>query len=210
MIKNLFFDMGGVIFLQDTPEAFRRFRAAGIDTDFYMGEHGQKDFFLDLETGAIDADEFCRRMSEAVGRPVTGEEARLCWWGFIGGVPVERLRFILQLRRDYHVCLLSNTNPFIMSYMRSPQFSSDGYPISHYFDSQFCSYEMKAYKPDAEFFKFVLNRDGLVAEESLFVDDSLKNIRAAESLGIKGLHVEQNGDWTSALRIYLEQSGSGK
>ena len=37
MIKNILFDMGGVIFQQDTAEAFRRFRQAGIDPDIYMG-----------------------------------------------------------------------------------------------------------------------------------------------------------------------------
>ena len=69
MIKNILFDMGGVVFVQDTPEAFRRFRAMGIDTDYYMGAYGQKDFFLELEEGKIDADEFCLRMAKATERP---------------------------------------------------------------------------------------------------------------------------------------------
>lgn len=68
MIKNILFDMGGVIFRQNSEEAFRRFREAGVNTDEYMGEYGQKGFFLDVETGKIDAGEFCRRMAEAAGR----------------------------------------------------------------------------------------------------------------------------------------------
>ena len=67
MIKNLLFDMGGVIFRQNSEEAYRRFRAMGVNTDDYMGEYGQKGFFLDVETGKIDAGEFCRRMAEAAG-----------------------------------------------------------------------------------------------------------------------------------------------
>ena len=47
MIKNLLFDMGGVIFRQNSEEAYRRFRAMGVNTDDYMGEYGQKGFFLD-------------------------------------------------------------------------------------------------------------------------------------------------------------------
>ena len=50
MIKNLLFDMGGVIFRQNSEEAYRRFRAMGVNTDDYMGEYGQKGFFLDVET----------------------------------------------------------------------------------------------------------------------------------------------------------------
>ena len=64
--------MGGVIFRQNSKEAFRRFREAGVNTDEYMGEYGQKGFFLDVETGKIDAGEFCRRMAEAAGRESVG------------------------------------------------------------------------------------------------------------------------------------------
>ena len=53
MIKNILFDMGGVIFRQNSEEAFRRFREAGVNTDEYMGEYGQKGFFLDVETGRL-------------------------------------------------------------------------------------------------------------------------------------------------------------
>ena len=55
--------MGGVIFRQDSEEAFRRFREAGLDPEKYMGAFGQKEFFLDVENGKIDADTFCRKMA---------------------------------------------------------------------------------------------------------------------------------------------------
>ena len=38
MIKNILFDMGGVIFRQNSEEAFRRFREAGVDTVSFAGE----------------------------------------------------------------------------------------------------------------------------------------------------------------------------
>ena len=50
MIKNILFDMGGVIFRQNSEEAFRRFREAGVNTDEYMGEYGQQGVFLDVVT----------------------------------------------------------------------------------------------------------------------------------------------------------------
>lgn len=65
---------------------------------------------------------------------------------------------------------------------------------------------MGAYKPDAEFFRIALERDNLVAEESLFIDDSIRNVQAAEALGIKGLHVRQNEDWAEELKAYLDAS----
>ena len=199
--------MGGVIFRQDSEEAFRRFREAGLDPEKYMGAFGQKEFFLDVENGKIDADTFCRKMAEASGREhVSWEEAQHCWLGFLKEVPVERLHYLLELKKHYHVCLLSNTNPFMMSFTRSSKFSSDGKPISFYFDTLFCSYEMKAYKPDSEIFIKALDTDKMIADETLFLDDSMKNIVAAQRLGIQTLYVKTNEDWRARLTLVLQQN----
>lgn len=199
--------MGGVIFRQDSEEAFRRFREVGLDPEKYMGAFGQKEFFLDVEIGKIDADTFCRKMAEASGREhVSWEEAQHCWLGFLKDVPVERLHYLLELKKHYHVCLLSNTNPFMMSFTRSSKFSSDGKPISFYFDTLFCSYEMKAYKPDSEIFIKALDTDKMIADETLFLDDSMKNIVAAQRLGLQTLYVKTNEDWRDRLTLVLQQN----
>ena len=199
--------MGGVTFRQDSEEAFRRFREAGLDPEKYMGAFGQKEFFLDVENGKIDADTFCRKMAEASGREhVSWEEAQHCWLGFLRDVPVERLHYLLELKKHYHVCLLSNTNPFMMSFTRSIKFSSDGKPISFYFDTLFCSYEMKAYKPDSEIFIKALDTDKMIADETLFLDDSMKNIVAAQRLGLQTLYVKTNEDWRDRLTLVLQQN----
>ena len=199
--------MGGVIFRQDSEEAFRRFREAGLDPEKYMGAFGQKEFFLNVENGKIDADTFCRKMAEASGREhVSWEEAQHCWLGFLKDVPVERLHYLLELKKHYHVCLLSNTNPFMMSFTRSSKFSSDGKPISFYFDTLFCSYEMKAYKPDSEIFIKALDTDKMIADETLFLDDSMKNIVAAQRLGLQTLYVKTNEDWRDRLTLVLQQN----
>lgn len=86
--------MGGVIFTQNTEEAFRRFRNEGIDTSYYMGIYGQKDFFMELEAGKIDASEFCRRMSAVVGHEVSWQRAQYCWLGYFdGGAHAEAPQF---------------------------------------------------------------------------------------------------------------------
>lgn len=205
MIKNILFDMGGVIFLQDNDEAFRRFREAGIDTDKYMGKYVQNGFFLDVETGDITAEEFCRQMSEVVGREVSWQEAQHCWLGYFHEAPLDRLAHLLELREHFHVCLLSNTNPFMMAFTRSNAFSSDGHPITHYFDSLFCSYEMHAHKPNKDIYLKALAADGMKAEESIFVDDSEKNVAAAIAVGMHGLYVDTNADWRGPLDVMLRK-----
>ncbi len=194
------------MFNQNTEEAFRRFRQVGIDTDFYMGKYGQKDFFLDVETGSIDDKEFCRKMSEVVGKTISWDEAQYCWLGFFDGVPEERLRNLETLRKNYHLCLLSNTNPFIMAYTRSCKFSNVGKPITDFFDSLFCSYEMNCCKPDDEIYLKALKQDLMVAGECLFVDDSQTNCDAAERLGFHVLHSKSNSEWMPELTEIIKQN----
>lgn len=205
MIRNIYFDMGGVVFRQDTQQAFNRFRAIGVDPEYYMGAYGQKDFFLDLETGRISAEAFCQKISSVAKRSISWMEAQHCWLGFIKDIPQERLDNLTQLERKYHIGLLSNTNPFIMAFTRSDKFSAKGNGIEDFFNVLHCSYEMGICKPDAEIFLSALREDGFTPEETIFVDDSLKNIEAANRLGITGLHIPENQDWMEPLDKLLKQ-----
>lgn len=199
MIKTILFDMGGVIFVQDTDEAFRRFTEIGVDAHKYIGDYGQKGIFLEVENGKITDEEFRAELSKLVGRELTWDEVQHCWLGFLHSVPADRLENLSKLRRDYRICLASNTNPFIMAYTRSDRFSGHGHGISDYLDKEYCSYEMGCCKPSEDFFRKILESEGVKPEEVIFVDDSQKNIAAAESLGIHGLWVPHNTDWMPAL-----------
>ena len=199
MVKTILFDMGGVVFLQDTAEAFRRFTEIGVDANRYIGDYGQKGIFLELEEGRISAEDFRAQLCKLAKKDLTIEEVQNCWLGFIKNVPENRLENLLKLRKNYRICLASNTNPFIMAFTRSNLFSDDGHGIEHYFDKLYCSYEVGSCKPCEEFFKKILNSEGVKPEEVIFVDDSKKNIAAAEAIGINGVWVESNSDWMTPL-----------
>lgn len=205
MIKTILFDMGGVVFLQDTAEAFRRFTEIGVDARQYIGDYGQKGLFLELENGDISAEDFRAGISRLVGRDLSWEQVQHCWLGFLRSVPADRLKNLLALRKYYRICLASNTNPFIMAYTHSDRFSGDGHGIGHYFDHLYCSYEMGCCKPREEFFRKILASEGLEPQEVIFVDDSRKNIAAAEAVGIKGVWVAPDSDWLPALKQVLKE-----
>ncbi len=61
------------------------------------------------------------------------------------------------------------------------------YPFLHLFDGRVVSGEEKMRKPDPRFYKLLLDRYALKAAEVLFIDDNERNIRAAETLGIKSI-----------------------
>lgn len=205
MIKTILFDMGGVLFQIDTDQAKRRFEALGVDSERYLDAYEQRGIFLDLESGAIGDEEFLNRLSDMVGHPVSKEEARHAWLGYVKEISLDRLNKISDLRPRYRTCLASNTNPFMMDFTESDNFSGDGHGIGHYLNHLYCSYRMGVCKPSAEFFNKILEAEGIEPDEVLFVDDSKRNIEAAARLGINTLWVDSDKDWLPELETKLSQ-----
>ena len=205
MIKDIVFDFGGVLTTIDTNRALSRFEELGVnDPKEYINSYCQKGPFFELENGDIDAEEFCKALGKICNRDITYEEAKHAWCGFITEVHTEYLEFLQQLRAHYRLSVLSNTNPFIQSWARSPQFTPCSKSLDDYFDILFLSYQMKASKPGDEIYRKMLTAGSMIPEETLFIDDSDKNLEVAAQNGIKTLKVENGEDWREKLMEYLE------
>ena len=205
MIKDIVFDFGGVLTTIDTNRALSLFEALGVnDPKEYINSYCQKGPFFELENGDIDAEEFCKALGKICNRDITYEEAKHAWCGFITEVHTEYLEFLQQLRAHYRLSVLSNTNPFIQSWARSPQFTPCSKSLDDYFDILFLSYQMKASKPGDEIYRKMLTAGSMIPEETLFIDDSDKNLEVAAQNGIKTLKVENGEDWREKLMKYLE------
>ena len=139
-----------------------------------------------------------------VGRELTHDECRYAWHGYVESVPQRNLQMLLRLRSlGYKVCLLSNTNPYMMQWAMSSEFDGNGHSVEYYFDHLYLSYQCKQMKPSAEIFKMMLQGQQSSAAETLFIDDGLKNIQAAQALGIHTLMPQNNEDWTEPLSKLL-------
>ena len=77
------------------------------------------------------------------------------------------------------------------------------YNFLHWFDGRVVSGEEGTRKPFPEFYQRLLDRYQVDPAEALFIDDSLRNVRAAESLGITSIHFESSGQ----LRKELSAAG---
>ena len=68
-IKNIVFDLGGVIIDLDRDEPVRRLIEIGVkDADGLIDPYEQKGVFQDLETGKIGVEEFCRYLRKYTGK----------------------------------------------------------------------------------------------------------------------------------------------
>jgi 2-haloacid dehalogenase len=64
------------------------------------------------------------------------------------------------------------------------------YNFLHWFDGRVVSGEEKMRKPFPQFYQKLLDRYHVKASEAVFIDDSLRNIKAAEEMGIKSIHFQ--------------------
>ncbi|MBQ9185040.1 MAG: HAD family phosphatase [Bacteroidales bacterium] len=197
MIKNIIFDMGGVVFDLSTEEPIRRFEALGVaDARTWLDPFHQNGLFGQLEGGLISCEEFRAGLSKAIGKELTHAQCEYAWKGFIQRLPQKNLDKLAELRRrGYRLFLLSNTNPYITAWAHSPEFSN-GHPMDDWFDHLYFSCDMVLMKPAPEIFQRVLDEQHLAPAETLFVDDSPANTAAAAALGLHTMCPQGNSDWT--------------
>lgn len=205
-IKNIIFDLGGVIITLDQPQAIRRFKDLGLEhAEEHLDAYTQKGIFGDLERGAITADDFRRELSRLAGRELTFEECRHAWLGYCKEVPQRNIAALERLRSEgYRLILLSNTNPFMMSWIMSSDFDGRGHGLSHYMDACYCSYELGVMKPDPVFFSRVLMAEQIPPSETLFIDDGPRNVAAASQMGMRTYCPENGADWTTKIYDFLK------
>lgn len=205
VIKNIVFDLGGVIMTLDPAEALRRFKALGLsDAERYLDSYTQSGIFGNLEEGKITAEDFRSKLSSLTGHELTFDECKHAWLGYRKDVPQRNLDLLKELRaKDYRLILLSNTNPFMMDWALSSDFDGKGSSLNDYFDALYLSYRLGIMKPVPDFFRQVLDNENILPEETLFVDDGPRNVEAAGKLGFMTMCQDNGSDWTGELRSLL-------
>ena len=208
MIRNIVFDLGGVIMTICQEEAIKRFKSIGLkNVEDYLNPYTQTDIFGDIEEGKISAEQFREKLSELIGKEVTYEECKFAWLGYRQDVPLRNLDILRKLKvQGYKLILLSNTNPFMMSWGLSGEFDGNGNSLESYFDSLYLSYKLGVMKPNKKIFQYIIDNEKIQPGESIFIDDGERNINAARLLGFKTLCPINGEDWTKELIELLKNN----
>lgn len=190
MIRNLLFDLGGVILDIKRDNCIKAFEQLGVhDPGKYLGDYEQSSFFHNIEAGLITPQQFRDEVRTLIDHPVTDDRIDDAFNAFLIGIPVERLREIERLHRHYHIYMLSNTNAIMWDSVIQHEFRKDGHDMAYYFDGTVTSFEAKVCKPDAGIFLFAEKKLGINPAETLFMDDSEANCEAARALGFHAAQV---------------------
>ena len=196
-IKNIVFDLGGVIVdleLERVREAFREIgmpRMAALMDPCYPAAVNEL-----LERGAITWEEACDEMRRIDNLPtVTNEQIAWVYAEFLARVDERKIEQIEALRKQgYRTYILSNTNPVAYEVVRQ-HFLRAGRQIEACFDEICLSFEMKMLKPDPQIFEELIRRTGIRPEESLYIDDGARNADAAHALGFHIFCPPTNGQF---------------
>ena len=205
-ISNIIFDLGGVILNIDPQLTVDAFRNLGWN-DFYE-ENNQslnKELFYNLENGNSSPEAFRDNVRHLIASQREDKEIDTAWTAMILDIPADRIRYLEELKKDYRIFLLSNTNEIHrLKFHRN--FEADfGYSFYDLFERNFYSHEMGIRKPNPQIYLQALKEAELVPEETLFIDDMEENIESAKTTGMKVLHI-QPGTLLENLPGYLKDN----
>lgn len=190
-IKNIIFDLGGVIIeirYKATIEAFKKLGFEDFENIYSLIKHTR--LFDLLETGKIPAQAF-RNELRKFRNTLTDEEITKAWNTMIGNMPSAHLPLLRSLKSRYQTYLLSNTNEIHIDYFIQYLEQKFGYnPITDMFHKAYFSHELGERKPDLVAYQAVLKDAGIAAHESLFIDDLPVNIEGARKAGLLAYHLE--------------------
>ena len=184
--KNIIFDLGGVLINLNYSLTADAFTQLGIK-EFHdlFSQAKQTDLFDLYEKGLISSTEFRKRVKKLLNTTISDEKIDNAWNAMLLDFPVERLEFLKKVKSKHRTFLLSNTNDIhIQKINQDLQQHHAIADLSNHFEKVYLSYEINMRKPDAEIFEFVLKENGLLAHETLFIDDSAQHIATAKQLGI--------------------------
>ena len=199
-IKNIVFDLGGVLIDLDFKSAINGLQKAGFaNVKEQLQAFDREGIFQKFEVGEISADEFRAAIRENAIVTLTDTEINNLWNLMLLEIPREKLELILDLRSKYMVYLLSNTNSIHWDYVCKNAFNYRGFRVNDYFEETFLSFEMHLAKPDKAIYKKMLNDANLLPEETLFIDDSEANCKAAAEVGIHAHHYHIGDDLSNVV-----------
>ena len=193
MINAFVFDIGNVLLSFDISIALRKLRENSDVCSFVQAMEPVKHAY---ESGAIGRAEFLERMRAVLH--YTGTEAELvAAWEDIFTENRAMLGLVRALHRGYPLFLLSNTSDLHMDYVTRK------YPVLNMFKDGVYSYRAKCFKPDRRIFEIALAQFGVVANETVFIDDLQPNIDSARELGFQAIRYDCNRHDDLILKLDL-------
>ena len=192
-IKNIIFDLGGVILDIDESAVYNELGKMGFDIQQLAHSKEFMDILSKFDIGVYTAATFRKKVKAYLGlEKMTDQKFDAIWNSMLLDIPRERMETIEKVKKHYKIFLMSNTNEIHYDlYVRDLQLRFGYNEFDELFDKAYFSFDIHLEKPDPRFFELILDHEGLLPEETLFIDDTAKNIEAAKALGLRTYHISR-------------------
>ena len=192
-IKNILFDLGGVLYHIDYNLTIKAFEKLGIDNFHkHFSQQQQNNLFDRLETGKISDEDFIKEMKILLPK-CSDKQIIDAWNALLLEIPQENIQLLKKLSKKYKLYLLSNTNNIHIERITEQLYKKYGFKnLNPLFDTVFLSHEIGMRKPNIETFEYILDEAGINANETLFIEDSIQHIESANTVGIQTRLWESN------------------
>lgn len=204
-VKNLIFDLGGVIIDLSPARTVDAFTAlSGVGPDDVRRAYLTEPEFFAYERGEISDMEFRTAVQRILSFKTTVHEFDRAWNAMLVDLPKAKLSLLDSLRSKFRVTLLSNTNNIHLEFVNREMLPkvSDRAVLDEYFHVAYYSHLVGKRKPEPIIFQQVLEENGFVPQETVFLDDNTENIQSAARLGIQTFlvkHPDEVFDFFNAL-----------
>ena len=193
-IKSIIFDLGAVLLNISYQKTIEEFDKLGIkNSSTFYSKKLQTNIFNLLETGKILESDFIKEIQKQCTE-ATNTQILYAWNAMLLDLPLHRVELLKQLKKDFNLYLLSNTNSIHITEFENKIGSKQYKEFYQLFDKVYYSHKIGHRKPNAEAFQLIIEENNLIAEEILFIDDSPQHIEGAKKLGIKTYHLLDDED----------------
>lgn len=197
MIKNIIFDIGNVL-LKYEPVEYLKTKNLTLEQVIEIHEQIFKsEEWIMLDRGTITEEEAKMRI---VNRHLENEQlihqAFENWYEML--TPIEDSVRVLKELKDvgYQIYYLSNFHLLAFEEV------TNKYDFLNLFDGGVVSYQENCIKPEPEIYQRIVTKYQLQSEESIFIDDRLENIEAAQHLNFNTIHLQDPTKLQSKLKDY--------
>lgn len=183
-IKNIIFDLGGVLIDWNPQYMYKKIFNDPDQCNWFLENICTNDWNEQQDGGRLIKDANLELTTKYPEHKENIEAYYTRWEEMLNG-PIEgTVNIFKELKDSNNYNIYALTNWSAETFPRALEL----YNFLHWFDGRLVSGEENTRKPFKEIYDLILSRFNLIANETIFIDDNLRNIKAAEEVGIKSIH----------------------
>ena len=197
-IKNIIFDLGGVLIEWDPNHLYKKLIPDDVKRDWFLSNICTMAWNEEQDGGRTikEATDLLLAQYPEHADLINAYYAR--WEEMLNGHYEETVAVFKALKDANLFKIYALTNWSAETFPRALEL----FDFLHWFDGRLVSGEENTRKPFKEIYDLILSRFDLIAEESIFIDDNLRNVLAARECGIHALHFTSANQLKADLMKY--------